>query len=101
MQERERTTQTRPTVSHVAPHDIILNIAQMRDAIHLQKFRIVSPELDEDTIITASAIREKSAAPPTASSKTKLTAKAKATAHGVAQPRRVSHLQQTHSSHPL
>jgi hypothetical protein len=57
-QERERTDQTRPVVVHRAPADVVLNTAQMRDAIHVQKFRHRSVSLDADQIITASAARE-------------------------------------------
>ena len=57
-QEREKTNQTRPAVSHIAPHDIVLNTAQMRDAIHVQKYRLHSGTLNADTIITQSAARE-------------------------------------------
>ena len=34
--------------------DLILNTAQMCDAIHVQRFRLQSPELDGDAILTAS-----------------------------------------------
>jgi hypothetical protein len=40
------------------PHDLVLNTAQMRDAIHVQKFRHRSTALNADEIITASAARE-------------------------------------------
>ncbi|KAF7965797.1 hypothetical protein HWV62_41769 [Athelia sp. TMB] len=58
IQEREVTEHTRPVVSHLASHDVVLNTAQMRDAVHLQKFRIASEDLNEEIIITASAARE-------------------------------------------
>lgn len=94
MQEREKTEQTRPAVSHVSPHDIILNTAQMRDALNVQKFRIASPDLDEDSLIMESAIRESTGVPLTVS-KTKPAAKPKATPRNAGQSRRVSHLQQS------
>jgi hypothetical protein len=61
-QERERTDQTQATVSHSKhPEDLMLNTAQMRDAIHVQAYRLRSPDLDEEGIIMASAAREVSA----------------------------------------
>ncbi|KAL6306470.1 hypothetical protein BKA93DRAFT_840752 [Sparassis latifolia] len=57
-QERQVTEQTRPKVKHLNAADVVLNTAQMRDAAHVQKFRIAAPELDADQIITASAARE-------------------------------------------
>lgn len=57
-QEREKTGQMQPVVSHIAPQDILLNTAQMRDAIHVQKFRQHSATLNPNDIITASAARE-------------------------------------------
>jgi hypothetical protein len=58
-QEREQTDQTQPLVSHSKhPKDLMLNTAQMRDAIHVQRYRLRSPDLDEADIIMASAARE-------------------------------------------
>lgn len=58
-QERERTDQTRLAVTHIRqPDDLVLNTAQMRDAPLLQKFRLRSPDLNADDIITASAAHE-------------------------------------------
>jgi hypothetical protein len=46
-------------VSHSKqPEDLMLNTAQMRDAIHVQAYRLRSPDLDEENIIMASAVRE-------------------------------------------
>ncbi|KAJ7886066.1 hypothetical protein B0H13DRAFT_2535282 [Mycena leptocephala] len=43
-QERERTNQTRAQIAHLQnPTDVVLNTAQMRDAVHLQRFRINTP----------------------------------------------------------
>lgn len=97
MQEREVTQHTRPVVSHSAPHDLILNTAQMRDAIHLQKFRIASQELDGDMVLTESAVRELalSKPAPAASSKTKARGPASV---GIGQPRRLAALQMTDSA---
>ena len=39
------------------PNDLILNTAQMRDAIHVQNFRIPSTPLDEERIIQESVTR--------------------------------------------
>lgn len=57
-QERERTEQTRPEVAHHTLNDLVLNTAQMRDAIHVQKFRLRSSFPDEGQIITTSTARE-------------------------------------------
>lgn len=58
-QERQLTEQTRPAVSHIrTTDDLVLNTAQMRDAIHLQHFRVSSDTLDVDHIIHQSAIKE-------------------------------------------
>lgn len=55
-QERVQTTQTNPAVEHVSnPDDLILNIAQMRDATYLQQFRIPPIPLDPSKIIQESA----------------------------------------------
>lgn len=53
-----QTGMTTPVVEHLTnPNDLILNTAQMRDAIHLQKFQIHSTALDEDTVIQESIAR--------------------------------------------
>ncbi|KAJ7688026.1 hypothetical protein B0H17DRAFT_938745 [Mycena rosella] len=58
-QERERTEHTRPVIVHNgAQDDLLLNTGQMRDALHLQPFRVNSPVLDTDTLIMASVLRE-------------------------------------------
>ncbi|PCH45012.1 hypothetical protein WOLCODRAFT_91104 [Wolfiporia cocos MD-104 SS10] len=57
-QERQRTNQTQAAVVHQRPTDLILNTAQMRDAVHVQQFRIPPQVLDEDEVITASAAQE-------------------------------------------
>lgn len=58
-QERERTKNTRDVMSHTNhPDDLILNTGQMRDAVHLQQFRINYDPLDADFIIHTSAVRE-------------------------------------------
>lgn len=93
MQERELTQHTRPVVSHSAPGDVVLNTAQMRDAIHLQKFRIASPELDGDMVLTESAVREFniSKTTPLTSSTSKTKARGPA-ASSVGQPHRLTAL---------
>lgn len=54
-QERVRTQRRAPIVQHLkSPDDLILNMAQMRDAIHLQKFQIPPAVLYEPAIIDAS-----------------------------------------------
>ena len=46
-------------VSHMQhPEDIVLNMAQMRDAARVKVFRLRSPNLDVESIVTASAARE-------------------------------------------
>ncbi|KAJ6473443.1 hypothetical protein C8R47DRAFT_957896, partial [Mycena vitilis] len=45
-------------VTHNRSEDIVLNTAQMRDAVHLQPYRINSTPLDSDLIITQSAAQE-------------------------------------------
>ncbi|KAF7976125.1 hypothetical protein HWV62_7571 [Athelia sp. TMB] len=61
-QEREITESVRDAVHHVgAPFDLVLNTAQMRDAIHVQQFRVpcvVLDEVAEERIIEASVRRE-------------------------------------------
>lgn len=58
-QERRRTEHTVPAVVHNRrPDDLMLNTAQMRDAIYLQRFRISSESLDMDDIVHQSAVRE-------------------------------------------
>ncbi|KAJ7294046.1 hypothetical protein C8J57DRAFT_1042339 [Mycena rebaudengoi] len=58
-QERELTQHTRAVIAHVGePEDFILNTAQMRDAVDVQRFRIASPYLDADTVITSSILAE-------------------------------------------
>lgn len=49
---------THMKVSHNEPSDLVLNTAQMRDAIHMQRFRIPSEELDAEHIIMVSAAQE-------------------------------------------
>lgn len=57
-QERIRTDKTTRVVEHLSnPNDLILNTAQMRDATHVQKFRIPSIPLDEDRVIQKSVSR--------------------------------------------
>jgi hypothetical protein len=58
-QERQLTMNTQPVVSHNrAENDLVLNTAQMRDAIHVQRFRIISQMLDSDAIVHQSAVKE-------------------------------------------
>ncbi|KAF8180489.1 hypothetical protein K438DRAFT_1908238 [Mycena galopus ATCC 62051] len=58
-QERQRTNQTRAQIAHLNnPTDFVLNTAQMRDAKHLQRFRINTPILDEEIVIHQSAVNE-------------------------------------------
>ncbi|KAJ7601530.1 hypothetical protein B0H17DRAFT_1241343 [Mycena rosella] len=62
-QERQITNHTRAEIAHLQnPTDLVLNTAQMRDAVHLQPFRIDTPAMDKDTIIHQSAANELAAA---------------------------------------
>ena len=52
------TESTRSTVQHLeGPNDRILNTAQMRDAVHVQRYRIPSAELDALSLVQESATR--------------------------------------------
>ncbi|KAF7335506.1 hypothetical protein MVEN_02204400 [Mycena venus] len=58
-QERIKTSQTAARVTHVQNlDDVVLNTAQMRDAVHVQQFRLDSTPMDLEVIINASAARE-------------------------------------------
>ena len=58
-QERHRTETTRPVIMHTNnPDSMMLNTAQMRDALHLQKFRVPSGGLQSDDILKTSAEAE-------------------------------------------
>ncbi|KAJ6543258.1 hypothetical protein DFH09DRAFT_1249389 [Mycena vulgaris] len=62
-QECELTTHTQAQIQHSTnPMDLVLNTAQMRDAVYVQHFRINTPTLDRDTIILQSAANELEAA---------------------------------------
>ncbi|KAG8926614.1 hypothetical protein FRC00_002724, partial [Tulasnella sp. 408] len=65
MEEREKSGRTKPAVKHKDPAnpDIspwILNLAKMRDANHIQRFRLLSepPHLDEDEVVRYGAEQE-------------------------------------------
>lgn len=58
MEERELTAKTQPKIRHFVPHDIMLNTAQMRDAIHVQRFRIRATAIDREHAILAGAASE-------------------------------------------
>ncbi|KAF5384421.1 hypothetical protein D9615_003216 [Tricholomella constricta] len=57
-EERQMTDRTRRAVKHFSPHDIMLNTAQMRDALHVQHFRIPPQRLDRAKAILEGATRE-------------------------------------------
>jgi hypothetical protein len=58
-QERAKTNQTRAQIAHTRNiEDIVLNTAQMRDAIHVQKFRVAAETLDFDAVVLRSAAKE-------------------------------------------
>lgn len=57
-QERTQTVHTAPVVGHLRnPGDLILNTAQMWDAVYLQRFRIPSTPLDEEAEVLRSVMR--------------------------------------------
>lgn len=58
MEERELTAKTQPKIRHFVPHDIMLNTAQMRDAIHVQRFRIRASAIDRENAILTGAASE-------------------------------------------
>ncbi|KAF7976628.1 hypothetical protein HWV62_5933 [Athelia sp. TMB] len=93
-QEREMTNSTRSVVSHIDPYDVMLNTAQMRDALHVQKFRMPAEILDEQAVITASVAREidlrKAAKQAKQSEKT-----AQGKSRRVLQPQRLAALQES------
>ncbi|KAK7027138.1 hypothetical protein R3P38DRAFT_3268099 [Favolaschia claudopus] len=71
-QERQQTEHTRPEISHVQNlTDLVLNVAQMRDAKHLQPFRPNIPLLDAETVIQQSAVNELAARRSTAAAAAK------------------------------
>lgn len=62
-QERHQTQERRSIIEHnVNPDNRVLNTAQMRDVIYLQKYRLSSESLDADTVIHQSAANELQAA---------------------------------------
>ncbi|KAJ7710473.1 hypothetical protein B0H17DRAFT_914738 [Mycena rosella] len=70
-QERQITTHTQAQIAHlVSPTDLVLNTAQMRDAVHVQRFRIDTPAMEQDTVIHQSAANELEAAKTAAKSTT-------------------------------
>ncbi|PBK79410.1 hypothetical protein ARMGADRAFT_1049148 [Armillaria gallica] len=57
-QERQQTDKVHRRIRHRNPADIVLNTAQMRDAVHVQPFRRPSPALNADEIIHRSVQKE-------------------------------------------
>ncbi|KIJ57791.1 hypothetical protein HYDPIDRAFT_103839, partial [Hydnomerulius pinastri MD-312] len=57
-EEREVTKKRELRVEHRNIEDLILNTAQMRDAVHVQRFRISAPPLDREFAIYAGAAAE-------------------------------------------
>ena len=57
-EEHEKTGKTLPRIVHVSPSDLILNTAQMRDASHVQRFRIQVEPFDRDWAIHSGATAE-------------------------------------------
>ncbi|RDB16192.1 hypothetical protein Hypma_003108 [Hypsizygus marmoreus] len=54
-QEREATDSFTMGVSHITPDDVLLNTAQMRDAIHILPFHLPIPSLHREQIIAQAA----------------------------------------------
>ncbi|KAJ7483665.1 hypothetical protein FB451DRAFT_1029349, partial [Mycena latifolia] len=58
-QERTQTTQTIARIAHTRnAGDVVLNTAQMRDAVHVQHFRLDSVPMDFETVVHQSAANE-------------------------------------------
>ena len=58
LEEREKSNQTKAKIRHFVPTDIMLNTAQMRDAIHVQRFRICASAIDRENAILQGAASE-------------------------------------------
>ncbi len=58
MQERHKTAKTKAIIVHQNPTELVLNTAQMRSAVLVQQFRIKSPRLDAEKIVTVSVRKE-------------------------------------------
>ncbi|KAJ7124727.1 hypothetical protein C8R43DRAFT_898835 [Mycena crocata] len=102
-QERTRTTQTLARVAHKGNlDDMVLNTAQMRDAIHVQPFRIHPTLPDLDTVVHQSAAKEigarKARAAAAAEASNLPPVRAIPVASGSALPNRLSALQATTAS---
>lgn len=94
-QEREMTNGTHSVVSHIDSYDVILNTAQMRDALHVQKIRIPSEILDEETVITASVAREIGLRKASAKQAKQLEKTGQGKSQRVLQPQRLTALQES------
>ncbi|KIJ57691.1 hypothetical protein HYDPIDRAFT_44970, partial [Hydnomerulius pinastri MD-312] len=57
-EEREATSKTEKRIEHRSLDDLVLNTAQMRDAIYVQQFRIQAQQLDREQAIHAGAAAE-------------------------------------------
>ncbi|KAI0355311.1 hypothetical protein OH77DRAFT_1424796, partial [Trametes cingulata] len=58
-QERQLTMHTEAAVRHIGdPGDLVLNTGQMRDARFMQPYRIASPSLSMETVLTAAVAQE-------------------------------------------
>ncbi|KAI5990253.1 hypothetical protein EDD15DRAFT_2453804 [Pisolithus albus] len=57
-EEREKTAKTMRRIEHRNPTDLVLNIAQMRNAIHMQQFRTQVQQMDRDWAIHTGAAAE-------------------------------------------
>ena len=58
-QERILTGQTKAAVVHQRPTEgFVLNIAQMRDALHLRRYRPTAPELISDDVVMMGVAKE-------------------------------------------
>ncbi|KAG6913997.1 hypothetical protein DXG01_002988 [Tephrocybe rancida] len=58
IEERENTGQSYMGVLHKVPEDLILNTAQMRDAVHITPFHPRMPQFNREEVITRAALLE-------------------------------------------
>lgn len=57
-EEREKTMKTAQRIEHIFPSDLILNTAQMHNAIHVQQFRTEVQQMERDWAIHTGAAAE-------------------------------------------
>ncbi|KAI5985257.1 hypothetical protein EDD15DRAFT_2511676 [Pisolithus albus] len=87
-EERERTMKSQQRIGHRNLSDFILNTVQMRDASHVQQFRIQAHQLDHDWAIHTGAAAELDAQKLKAQKSSKSNAARKPTANPMPVPSR-------------